>query len=173
MQKRGPGPANSEIIIEAEIAPDEVDNEGPFGEFAGYMGQVEPRPVARITWPAHRPSELLAFVKFHGIFADLRLLAIQRLSSNSATRVNARTRTLASTAGLKPIAFNWERASSCIDLGALRAQRTLAARRAISLLVSGESFAARAVPPFALPLGSPIASILLYACIMHAQTAFS
>jgi UbiD family decarboxylase len=51
-------PANSEIIIEAEIAPGEMEDEGPFGEFAGYMGQVEPRPVARITTITHRRDPL-------------------------------------------------------------------------------------------------------------------
>ena len=47
-------PANAEIIVEAEIAPGERDDEGPFGEFAGYMGQVEKRPVARVTAITHR-----------------------------------------------------------------------------------------------------------------------
>jgi UbiD family decarboxylase len=47
-------PANAEIIVEAEIAPGERDDEGPFGEFAGYMGQVEKRPVARLTAITHR-----------------------------------------------------------------------------------------------------------------------
>jgi UbiD family decarboxylase len=47
-------PANAEIIVEAEIAPGEQDDEGPFGEFAGYMGQVEKRPVARVTAITHR-----------------------------------------------------------------------------------------------------------------------
>lgn len=42
-------PANSEIVVEAQIAPGEYDDEGPFGEFAGYMGQVDTRPVARVT----------------------------------------------------------------------------------------------------------------------------
>jgi UbiD family decarboxylase len=51
-------PTNSEIIIEAEIAPGEMEDEGPFGEFAGYMGQVEPRPVARITTITHRRDPL-------------------------------------------------------------------------------------------------------------------
>ena len=40
-------PAMAEIIIEGEIAPGDVDYEGPFGEFAGYMGPVEKRPVAQ------------------------------------------------------------------------------------------------------------------------------
>ena len=47
-------PANAEIIVEAEIAPGETDDEGPFGEFAGYMGQVEKRPIAHITAVTHR-----------------------------------------------------------------------------------------------------------------------
>src|SRR5579863_1311321 len=47
-------PAMAEIIIEGEIAPDDLDYEGPFGEFAGYMGPVEKRPVATITAIAHR-----------------------------------------------------------------------------------------------------------------------
>jgi 3-polyprenyl-4-hydroxybenzoate decarboxylase len=40
-------PANSEIIIEAEIAPGEMENEGPFGEFAGFMGQGHGKRVGR------------------------------------------------------------------------------------------------------------------------------
>jgi UbiD family decarboxylase len=47
-------PANSEIIIEADIAPGDLGDEGPFGEFAGYMGQVDKRPVARVTAITHR-----------------------------------------------------------------------------------------------------------------------
>jgi UbiD family decarboxylase len=38
----------------AEIAPGEMDNEGPFGEFAGYIGQVEARPIGKITTITHR-----------------------------------------------------------------------------------------------------------------------
>jgi UbiD family decarboxylase len=47
-------PANAEIIIEGEIAPGELDDEGPFGEFAGYMGQIDRRPVAHVTAVTHR-----------------------------------------------------------------------------------------------------------------------
>lgn len=47
-------PATAEIIIEGEVLPGETAPEGPFGEFAGYMGPVAPKPVARITAITHR-----------------------------------------------------------------------------------------------------------------------
>ncbi len=47
-------PANAEIIIEGEVLPGELADEGPFGEFAGSMGPVAPKPVARITAITHR-----------------------------------------------------------------------------------------------------------------------
>ncbi len=46
-------PANAEFIIEGEVL-NEMDDEGPFGEFAGYMGPVGKRPVVRITAITHR-----------------------------------------------------------------------------------------------------------------------
>lgn len=51
-------PATAEIVIEGEIAPNEFDDEGPFGEFAGYMGPVGKRPVARITAITHRKDPI-------------------------------------------------------------------------------------------------------------------
>ncbi len=47
-------PANAEFIIEGEFWPEEFDQEGPFGEFAGYMGPVTQKPVAKITAITHR-----------------------------------------------------------------------------------------------------------------------
>src|SRR5215467_7389563 len=47
--------------------------------------------------------------EFHRIFPDLRLLRTRR---NSTARANARTRTLASTAGSRPISFNMKIRSS-------------------------------------------------------------
>lgn len=47
-------PASAEIIVEGLVHPGEMQKEGPFGEFAGYMGPVEDRPVARITAITHR-----------------------------------------------------------------------------------------------------------------------
>lgn len=51
-------PANAEIIIEGEILPGEVANEGPFGEFAGFMGPISERPVARIKAITHREDPI-------------------------------------------------------------------------------------------------------------------
>lgn len=51
-------PANSEIIIEGEITPGEMADEGPFGEFAGVMGPVEKRPIAHIKAITHRRDPL-------------------------------------------------------------------------------------------------------------------
>jgi 4-hydroxy-3-polyprenylbenzoate decarboxylase len=47
-------PANTEIVIEGEVAPGEMEEEGPFGEFAGVMGPVENRPVAYVKAITHR-----------------------------------------------------------------------------------------------------------------------
>ena len=51
-------PANSEIVIEGEVAPGEFEDEGPFGEFAGVMGPVEKRPVAYVKAITHRSDPL-------------------------------------------------------------------------------------------------------------------
>ncbi|MGH7906277.1 MAG: UbiD family decarboxylase [Candidatus Binataceae bacterium] len=51
-------PASAEIIIEGEIRPGDVANEGPFGEFAGFMGPVSERPMARITAITHRKDPI-------------------------------------------------------------------------------------------------------------------
>ncbi len=51
-------PANAEIIIEGEVLPGEYADEGPFGEFAGYMGPVAPKPLVRITAITHRTDPI-------------------------------------------------------------------------------------------------------------------
>ncbi len=51
-------PAEAEFIIEGEVVPGEIAQEGPFGEFAGYMGGVGPRPVARIAAITHRKDAI-------------------------------------------------------------------------------------------------------------------
>lgn len=47
-------PAQAEIIIEGELRSGEHAEEGPFGEFAGFMGPVGRRPVATVTAITHR-----------------------------------------------------------------------------------------------------------------------
>jgi 4-hydroxy-3-polyprenylbenzoate decarboxylase len=47
-------PANAEIIIEGEVLCGQMEREGPFGEFAGYMGHIGPRPLVRVTAITHR-----------------------------------------------------------------------------------------------------------------------
>ncbi len=53
-------PANAEIVIEGEIRPNDLKNEGPFGEFTGYMcSNVEPREVIRVKAITHRNNPIL------------------------------------------------------------------------------------------------------------------
>jgi UbiD family decarboxylase len=52
-------PATAEYIIEAEIRPGEIAEEGPFGEFAGFMNDaMDKRPVAHITAITHRRNPI-------------------------------------------------------------------------------------------------------------------
>jgi 4-hydroxy-3-polyprenylbenzoate decarboxylase len=59
-------PANAEIVIEGTVQPGETALEGPFGEFAGFMGPVEPRPIATITAITSRPDPL-----FYGLVSQM------------------------------------------------------------------------------------------------------
>jgi len=53
-------PATAEIIIEGEISAGDVKDEGPFGEFTGYMsGKKLPRPVIRVKAVTHRNNPIL------------------------------------------------------------------------------------------------------------------
>lgn len=59
-------PAHAEIVIEAELRPGEASEEGPFGEFAGYMGPVADKPLATITAITHRHNPI-----YHGIISQM------------------------------------------------------------------------------------------------------
>lgn len=59
-------PARTEIVIEGLIYPDDIADEGPFGEFAGYMGPVGPRPVVRVTAITHRTKPI-----FYGLASQI------------------------------------------------------------------------------------------------------
>jgi len=53
-------PATSEIVIEGEIRPNETMDEGPFGEFTGYIGgHREPRQVIHVKAVTHRNNPIL------------------------------------------------------------------------------------------------------------------
>jgi 4-hydroxy-3-polyprenylbenzoate decarboxylase len=51
-------PANAEFIIEGEIRPGEHADEGRFGEFAGYMGPVDKKPLVTITAITQRKNPI-------------------------------------------------------------------------------------------------------------------
>jgi len=59
-------PARAEIVIEGELYPGDTAEEGPFGEFAGYMGPVSAKPVARIRSVTHRNDPI-----YHGIISQM------------------------------------------------------------------------------------------------------
>ena len=59
-------PANAEIIIEGEVLPGEMDDEGPFGENLGYMSGASVKPVARVTAITHRKDAI-----FYGITSQM------------------------------------------------------------------------------------------------------
>ena len=59
-------PARTEIVVEGLVYPGEMAEEGPFGEFAGYMGPVGARPVVRITAITHRKDPV-----FYGLASQM------------------------------------------------------------------------------------------------------
>jgi UbiD family decarboxylase len=66
-------PADTEIVVEGEIVPNERRTEGPFGEFMGYYVPAGDNHVFRVRHVAYREGAL-----FHGLLCgspeDLRLL---------------------------------------------------------------------------------------------------
>jgi 4-hydroxy-3-polyprenylbenzoate decarboxylase len=53
-------PATSEIVIEGVVQPDELRDEGPFGEYTGYVvSERLPRPVFTVTAITHRHDPIL------------------------------------------------------------------------------------------------------------------
>ncbi|MBI3092183.1 MAG: UbiD family decarboxylase [Candidatus Tectomicrobia bacterium] len=53
-------PATAEIVLEGEIPPGELRDEGPFGDVTGYYGVVAPRPIIRIKAITHRGGAIHA-----------------------------------------------------------------------------------------------------------------
>lgn len=51
-------PADAEIVLEGRIAPGEMAEEGPFGDYTGYYSPAEPAPVMQLTAFTHRRDAL-------------------------------------------------------------------------------------------------------------------
>jgi 2,5-furandicarboxylate decarboxylase 1 len=51
-------PAETEIVLEGYISPDETVNEGPFGEFVGYLSPEDQAPVLHVTALTHRAKPI-------------------------------------------------------------------------------------------------------------------
>lgn len=51
-------PATSEIILEGYLEPDEVAQEGPYGDHTGYYNEVESFPVFTVTHMTHRKDAI-------------------------------------------------------------------------------------------------------------------
>jgi len=62
-------PATAEIVIEGFINPDESEEEGPFGEYTGYVGGRQRRPVLHVTAVTHRNDPILTMTSI-GIPVD-------------------------------------------------------------------------------------------------------
>lgn len=58
-------PAEAEIVIEGRMRPDMID-EGPFGEFVGYMAPQAPSPVFQITALTHRDNPVYHAINGYG-----------------------------------------------------------------------------------------------------------
>ena len=52
-------PATAEIVIEGIVRPNELENEGPFGEYTGYMGPAADAYVVDITCITHRNKPII------------------------------------------------------------------------------------------------------------------
>ncbi|HUS52574.1 MAG TPA: UbiD family decarboxylase [Thermohalobaculum sp.] len=51
-------PAHAEIVIEGRILANVREEEGPFGEWTGYMSGRAPRPVAEVSYMTHRADPI-------------------------------------------------------------------------------------------------------------------
>jgi 2,5-furandicarboxylate decarboxylase 1 len=51
-------PAETEIVLEGRMLPDETVQEGPFGEFVGYLAPADAAPVFEVTAVTHRDKPI-------------------------------------------------------------------------------------------------------------------
>lgn len=59
-------PAETEIVLEGRMLPDQMVDEGPFGEFVGYMAPAAPSPVFEITAVTHRDKPVYHAINGYG-----------------------------------------------------------------------------------------------------------
>lgn len=59
-------PAESEIVLEGVLRIDETIEEGPFGEFVGYLAPADPAPVFEITAVTHRAKPIYHAINGYG-----------------------------------------------------------------------------------------------------------
>ena len=59
-------PAQSEIVLEGRILPDQTVREGPFGEFVGYLSPPGEAPVVEITAVTHRARPIYHAINGYG-----------------------------------------------------------------------------------------------------------
>ena len=59
-------PAESEIIIEGHILPNDMEPEGPFGEFIGYLAPEADAPIVEITAITHRNKPIYQAINGYG-----------------------------------------------------------------------------------------------------------
>jgi 2,5-furandicarboxylate decarboxylase 1 len=62
-----PVPAETEIVLEGRILPDQTIEEGPFGEFVGYLSPAGPAPVFEITAVTHRDRPLYQVINGYSL----------------------------------------------------------------------------------------------------------
>ena len=59
-------PADAEIVIEGWISPTETMEEGPFGEFVGFLSPEGPAPIMHITAVTHRDKPIYHAINGYG-----------------------------------------------------------------------------------------------------------
>ena len=59
-------PAETEIVLEGRILPNETVSEGPFGEFVGYLAPAEQMPIVEITAVTHRTKPIYHAINGYG-----------------------------------------------------------------------------------------------------------
>ncbi len=65
-------PADTEIVLEGSILPDQTIEEGPFGEFVGYMSPAGDAPIFEVTAVTHRERPLNQVI--HGYSFETTML---------------------------------------------------------------------------------------------------